>query len=214
MANKGTKRGTLHSTMKASMKATLGGTADMREAVRCPPNESLDEWLAVNTVHFFNAASMVYGTCCQYCDEQKCPVMSAGPKVEYLWMDGKAYKKPTKMPALQYIELMFTWVEEQISDPALFPVEDGAKFPSDLKKVVSNIFRRLVRLYGHIYYSHFDQAQEIGAEAHLNTCFKHLIYFIQCHELVEPKELEPVQRLIDKFTAEDSKQPRSVAAAQ
>lgn len=92
VANKGTKRATLHSTMKASMKATLGGMADMREAVRCPPNESVNEWLAVNTVHFFNAASMVYGTCCQYCDEQKCPLMTAGPKVEYLWMDGKAYK--------------------------------------------------------------------------------------------------------------------------
>ena len=113
VASKGTLRATMHATMKArlccartthsvavgltdpnlprqaNMKATLGGMADMREAVRCPPNENLEEWLAVHTVHFFNAASMVYGTCCQYCDEQKCPAMTAGPKVEYLWMDGK-----------------------------------------------------------------------------------------------------------------------------
>jgi hypothetical protein len=45
----GTNRHKLHATMNASMKATLGGLTDMKEAVRCPPNESLNEWLAVNS---------------------------------------------------------------------------------------------------------------------------------------------------------------------
>jgi MOB kinase activator 1 len=57
----------------------------------------------------------------------KCPVMSAGPKYEYLWMDERSeqYKKPTKVSAPLYIELMFNWIDEQLSDPRIFPIEDG-----------------------------------------------------------------------------------------
>ena len=41
------------------------------------------------------------------------------------------------------------------------------------------LYKRLFRLYAHVYYSHFDQLRGIGANAHLNTCFKHFVYFIQ-----------------------------------
>jgi hypothetical protein len=40
----GTKQFTLTRTMNASMRATLGGVADMRDVVKCPPQESVDEW--------------------------------------------------------------------------------------------------------------------------------------------------------------------------
>ena len=36
-----------------------------------------------------------------------------------------------------------------------------------------------------------------------NTCLKHLVYFCLCHKLVETKEMEPLQRLIDRFMADD-----------
>jgi hypothetical protein len=89
----------------------------------------------------------------------------------------------------------------------------GAKFPAHFKREVSSIFKRLIRLYGHIYYSHFDTCKELGAEAHLNTCFKHLMYFILCHDLVEAREMEPVQRLIDKFMKEDEERKAASASA-
>ena len=41
-----------------------------------------------------------------------------------------------------------------------------------------------------------------GAEAHLNTCFKHLIYFINEFGLVESKELAPLQKLINRLMPE------------
>jgi hypothetical protein len=40
------------------------------------------------------------------------------------------------------------------------------------------IFKRLFRVYAHIYHSHFQKIVGLGAEAHLNTCFKHFIYFV------------------------------------
>ena len=67
-------------TLKRHIEATLG-SGNIREAVRLPPGEDLCEWLAVNTVDFYNAVSVLYGTLEEFCTKQSCPVMTAGPKV-------------------------------------------------------------------------------------------------------------------------------------
>ena len=36
----------------------------------------------MNTVDFFNQINMLYGTITEFCTEQSCTVMSAGPKYE------------------------------------------------------------------------------------------------------------------------------------
>ncbi len=53
----------------------------MIEAVRLPPGEDIQEWLAVNTVDFYNAISVLYSTLAEFCTESSCEVMSAGSKV-------------------------------------------------------------------------------------------------------------------------------------
>ena len=37
----------------------------------------------------------------------------------------------------------------------------------------------------------------MGAEAHLNTCFKHFIYFTGAFSLVKREELAPLGELVD-----------------
>ncbi|KAG8501135.1 hypothetical protein CXB51_003231 [Gossypium anomalum] len=53
----------------------------------------------------------------------------------------------------------------------------GAPFPPNFKEVVKTIFKRLFRVYAHIYHSHFQKIVSLKEEAHLNTCFKHFILF-------------------------------------
>jgi MOB kinase activator 1 len=65
---------------------------------------------------------------------------------------------------------------------------------------VKVIFKRLFRVYAHIYYSHFDKIMSLSAEAHLNTCFKHFSVFIKEFDLVDPAELRPLAHLIDNLT--------------
>jgi hypothetical protein len=60
--------------LKQHIDATLG-SGNLREAVLLPPGEDLNEWLAVNTVDFYNAISMLYGTLAEYCIEANCPTM-------------------------------------------------------------------------------------------------------------------------------------------
>lgn len=34
-------------------------------------------------------------------------------------------------------------------------------------------------MYAHIYHQHFTEVVQLGEEAHLNTSFKHFIFFVQ-----------------------------------
>ncbi len=67
----------------------------------------------------------------------------------------------------------------QIDDPYLFPQHYGEPFPPKFKDVIDSIFKRLFRVYAHIYHSHFKHVCALGEEAHLNTCFKHFMYFTE-----------------------------------
>lgn len=79
-------------------------------------------YLVFVVVDFFNRINLIYGTISEYCTDESCPTMSGGPRFEYLWADGVKYKKPTKLSASQYINLLMDWVEEQINNEELFPV--------------------------------------------------------------------------------------------
>ena len=62
-----------------------------------PEGEDLNEWVAVNTVDFFNQINMLYGTITEFCTEQSCPVMSAGPKYEVCVVTKTSYRVSQKM---------------------------------------------------------------------------------------------------------------------
>lgn len=62
------------------------------------------------------------------------------------------------------------------TDMGLIPLP-GTPFPPNFKEVVKTIFKRLFRVYAHIYHSSFQKIVSLKEEAHLNTCFKHFILF-------------------------------------
>lgn len=181
--------------LKQHIDATLG-SGNLREAVLLPPGEDLNEWLAVNTVDFYNAISMLYATLADYCTDAKCPTMCAGPKYEYRWADGVRVKKPIACSAPKYVDYLLEWVERQVDDAETFP-QGNAPFPENFQGVVRKIFTRLFRVYAHIYHSHFQQICALGAEAHLNTLFKHFVYFTGAFSLVKREELAPLGELVD-----------------
>ena len=82
------------------------------------------------------------------------------------------------------------------------PPRTGVPFPKTFSGVVKNIFKRLFRIYAHIYHSHFPKIVSLGEEAHLNTSFKHFIFFVQEFQLIDKKELAPLQELISSLTEE------------
>jgi MOB kinase activator 1 len=156
-------------------------------------------------VDFFNQINMLYGTITEFCTEESCPIMSAGPKYEYHWADGHTVKKPIKCSAPKYIDYLMTWVQDQLDDETLFPSKIGVPFPKNFLSIAKTILKRLFRVYAHIYHQHFSQVVQLGEEAHLNTSFKHFIFFVQEFSLIERREQAPLQELIDKLTAKEAR---------
>lgn len=200
--------------------ATLG-SGNLRNAVALPDGEDLNEWVAVNStylnkqnnihitiffkllylaVDFFNQINMLYGTITEFCTEETCAIMSAGPKYEYHWADGQTVKKPIKCSAPKYIDYLMTWVQDQLDDETLFPSKIGVPFPKNFLNIAKTILKRLFRVYAHIYHQHFDQVVRLVEEAHLNTSFKHFIFFVQEFSLIDQRELAPLQELINQLT--------------
>eukprot|EP00947_MAST-08B_sp_MAST-8B-sp1_P004899 g4899.t1 len=179
----------------------------MRTAVALPRDEELFEWLAVHTVDFFNEISLLFGTVKDFCTHESCPVMRAGKKYEYHWADGVTIKKPIKVSAVEYINYLMTWVEGQLSDESVFPVQEDRPFPRNFESIVRKIFSRLFRVYAHIYHSHIEEVRRIGAAPHLNTCFKHFTFFVHEFRLVSAKELGPLMEppfdLVTAFLSKD-----------
>ncbi|CAO2200601.1 unnamed protein product, partial [Urochloa humidicola] len=184
--------------LRKHIDATLG-SGNLREAVRLPPGEDINEWLAVNTVDFFNQVNLLFGTLTEFCTPESCPTMTAGPKYEYRWADGVQIKKPIEVSAPKYVEYLMDWIEGQLDDESIFPQKLGTLFPPNFKEVVKTIFKRLFRVYAHIYHSHFQKIVSLKEEAHLNTCFKHFILFTNEFGLIDKKELAPLQELIESI---------------
>lgn len=125
--------------------------------------------------------------------------MDAGPKIEYKWADGQNIKKPIKLPAVDYCSRLFQWVKDQLDDECIFPSKIGDPFPVDFSNISNNIFKRLFRVYGHVYHNHLDVIVKNQLEAHLNLSFKHFILFVKEFDLIADKDLAPLKCLIDKI---------------
>ncbi|CAO1619263.1 unnamed protein product [Parajaminaea phylloscopi] len=195
--------GTKQYQLKRYAEATLG-SGNLRAAVLLPHGEDLDEWLAVNTVDFFNHLNMLYGTITEFCTPASCPTMSAGPRYEYHWQDASnpQYRKPTKLCAPDYVDCLMGWTQAMLDDQSLFPSKVGVPFPPNFQATVKSILRRLFRVYAHMYNHHFAHICALSVEAHLNTSYRHFLLFITEFDIVDPKELAPLVELNEAILEE------------
>uniref|UniRef100_A0A8C9FJ69 MOB kinase activator 1B n=1 Tax=Pavo cristatus TaxID=9049 RepID=A0A8C9FJ69_PAVCR len=162
-------------------EATLG-SGNLRMAVMLPEGEDLNEWVAVNS----KIAELIFNRgVLPGCVRNDSPVLRnvffllSQPRYEYHWADGTNIKKPIKCSAPKYIDYLMTWVQDQLDDETLFPSKIGVPFPKNFMSVAKTILKRLFRVYAHIYHQHFDPVIQLQEEAHLNTSFKHFIFFVQ-----------------------------------
>ncbi|CAF1067555.1 unnamed protein product, partial [Didymodactylos carnosus] len=194
--------GTLRYSLHKHASATLNSGLDLKEVVKLPDDENENDWIAVHVVDFFNRINLVYGVIGDYCTEQTCPTMSGGPKYEYHWCDNLEYKKPTSLSAQMYITKLMEWIELQINDEALFPIQIGIPFPKSFHSICKKILSRLFRVFVHVYIHHFDKLKQLGAEPHVNTCYKHFMYFVTEFNLLKKEEIEPLYEMTYRLCPE------------
>lgn len=94
-------------------------------------------------VDFYNQINLLYGSITEFCSPQSCPEMKATDeyaatkdlvplllkacRFEYLWQDSENFKRPTKMPAPEYIEHLMAWVQGNIDNESMFPSRIGKR---------------------------------------------------------------------------------------
>ena len=117
----------------------------------------------------------------------------------------KSWSASPEEPAIsvsapQYIELVLKWIEEQINDPRKFPEDENDEVrvysTPQFAALCGQIFRRLFRVYGIIYSSFFGTLEALDMAAHLNTCFKHFLFFCTEFGLLPEREMEPIEVLV------------------
>ena len=97
---------------------------------------------------------------------------------------------------------MLDWVEGVINDETVFPTSTDSRYPRDFEKVSRGIFKRLFRVFAILYTHHYSRMESMGAVAHLNTSFKHFMFFCFEFDLVPSCELEAIDMLVDRMRQE------------
>jgi len=188
--------------LHAYTKRTLGAGGSYNDAVALPQGESCAAWVAVHAIDFYNDVSTIWA------------VMSSDPYlnsfrpgegfpsgVEYRWSDG-ASGEAMSVSAPVYIEKVLGWIADQINDETKFPDDDDETealrvFQTpQFAALCGQIFRRLFRVYGIIYSSFFGTLEALDMAPHLNSCFKHFMYFCTEFGLLPEREVEPLEVLV------------------
>ncbi|KAI8065104.1 Mob1/phocein [Gongronella butleri] len=168
---------------------------NFKTVVELPKYVDVNEWMAFNTFEFFHYLNIFYSSLTDFCTSYSCPNMTAGPGVEYTWSD--SHSKKIKLPAPQYIDYMSASIENLLNDENVFPTKGGCDFASDFAPIVRRIFSQLFRLFAHIYHHHYDKILCLNEEPHFNSLFAHFISFAREFDLLDKKEMAPLQPLID-----------------
>ncbi|GAA5919505.1 hypothetical protein JCM1841_002240 [Sporobolomyces salmonicolor] len=159
---------------------------NFKTIVALPKYVDVNEWVAVNLVDLFNNLNLFYSVVTEFCTVENNPTMSAGPGMDYTWID--ASRKRVKLPAPQYIDYVLTWVEGLIKDEAVFPTKAGREFSPNFPSVARHIYTQLLRIFAHLYHAHYPIYLHLSAEGHLNSLFAHFLTFGREFDLLEPKE--------------------------
>jgi len=183
------------------------GSGDITGAVKLPPGEDIHDWIAANTVDFFNELSLMWGIIC----ENGVPVCEKGhgfpPGFQYFQSNGGSSiaaamfktNTATSCSGPEYVDWVINWVDKEINNGVLFPTNSATPFPRNFFQVVKVIYTRLFRVFAIVYYHHYSTLDELGAVSHLNTSFKHFVFFIWEHDLVSDSEQEALKDIISEI---------------
>jgi len=153
-----------------------------------PKYVDIMEWVAVNIFDFYTNLNEFYGVIAECCTQQSCPTMSAGPTLNYTWINQD--RKSVHLPAPTYVDYVMTWVQNLLDDENVFPTKSGQDFPPSFPSTVKHVYRQLLRVFAHIYHSHYPQILHLRSEPHFNSLFAHFLAFGREYELLEVKDVK------------------------
>ncbi|KAF8073897.1 Mob1/phocein [Lyophyllum atratum] len=178
---------------------------NFKTIVMLPKYVDIMEWVAVNSelltrlvvecfienaplfcllvYDFYTNLNEFYGVIAECCTQQHCPKMSAGPALNYTWINQD--RKSVHLPAPTYIDYVMTWVQNLLDDDNTFPTKAGQEFSPSFPSTVKHVYRQLLRVFAHIYHAHYHQLLHLRSEPHFNSLFAHFLAFGREYQLLE-----------------------------
>ncbi|XP_031420478.1 MOB kinase activator 2 [Clupea harengus] len=163
-----------------------------------PHGLDLNEWMATNTIAFFQLVTLISSALSELCSSSSCPKATGPGDRVYFWTDESGRKLKCSAPL--YTDYALSYIQELLSDEDVFPVRADADFPVGFPFLVEKVCLLMFRTLAHLYCEHYTQLVAMEMHPHLNTVFTHLVLFCQSFNLLEPQETEPLQDLITALT--------------
>lgn len=124
-------------------------------------------------------------------------------------------KKVIRCSAKDYVNFAMDWIDDEIENISLLSFEAPSSKPtgsscvyssseadkcSGFLEVIRDIFKKMFRIYAIIYAGHLRALEELELLTHVNTAFKHFLFFMWEHDLVsDVREFIPVGTLVETF---------------
>jgi MOB kinase activator 1 len=102
----------------------------------------------------------------------------------------------------EYVDYVMTWIEGNLDNPRIFPTLDKEPWPENFENYIQDIFRRMFRIFAIIFHRSLDEIEKIHARAHLNTVFKHFMFFCFEFKLIDEKETAALKGPVEKLREE------------
>lgn len=120
-----------------------------------------------------------------------------------MWCDGITFVDPISIPARTYMKFCLLWTQKQLKDPEIITSTPSAIYSSDALSTWKMMYRRLLRVYAHLYVNHKVDFDKIGVLGMVLQCVmrRFILYGIESG-LTSKKELEPVKKIMKKVQRE------------
>ncbi|KAK8799344.1 hypothetical protein WA171_006089 [Blastocystis sp. BT1] len=181
---------------------TLKMNCPISDLVKLPPGVNEYIWIYEKAQFYLEECQLLWESISDFCNPYTCPEMAAGPHYTYLWTD-EHQRDPISMPACNYISNVFIWASNVFSSDDFAEVSDGV-FPENFIPVMRILFKKLFRVYAHVYHHHLSEFIKRNAEIHLNTSFKYFGMFVREFGLISKKEEAPLRKLLEQLIDSES----------
>lgn len=170
---------------------------DFVAMVTLPHGVDYSEWLATNTISFFEHVNILYGCVTESCQSGNCTSLVGSSSLPYQWIDDKG--KKCKCSASQYIDYIMSFSQKHVHDETVFPTKYGNLFPNSFEATVKKIHRLLLHVLAHVYQYHWQEVVLFKLQSHLNTVFYHFHLFNKQFNLVDDKEMDVLDDLFQRL---------------